>query len=540
MKRIFRGILFLFLLGLVFINHAHGQCQYLNNIQFQEQADGLLISGFGNQRCEEIEINVYCDKRDGALGYMISPVSGPWQQLVYYDDLKGVKCCTEPEQDISVGISCRADDQIVCAITQVVRSDCQADDPCPRVNIDADSPVCGNRGNDGTWPVAFEISSQPGRFTGTYHILFGDGTSTNLTSAQLDQDSRIVHSYICPRSAPPYEVTIVANGCQTDPLHSSLDTMTIDFPGCDCPVVEDIAHEVQGCAASFGTAIPACQESVTQYIWNFGDNTTLTTDSLTSPEHVYNQNGTYTVTLTLAGAGDNCTSSTTVDITQCPQGPECGNGIIEYPETCDGNCPTSCDDNNPCTRDELLGSAQECNARCRFSRILDCISGDGCCPPGCTRQNDRDCGNGNDDTSICGIFDWCCWLVALFMGLYILFWVMWNYNVLPTAWVIGALALAALVAWILICEPSFCGVLLVLFAAGIVALAIMGVIALVPGSPMPPVVIPSVQASYPAALLSVITLILLPLLFLVGDCVADCTDFSSCLQALWDRASRGR
>jgi hypothetical protein len=39
--------------------------------------------------------------------------------------------------------------------------------------------------------------------------------------------------------------------------------------------------------------------------------------------------------------------------------PECGNGIVEPGENCDGNCPTSCDDGDVCTRDMLRGT--DCN-----------------------------------------------------------------------------------------------------------------------------------------------------------------------------------
>ncbi len=69
----------------------------------------------------------------------------------------------------------------------------------------------------------------------------------------------------------------------------------------------------------------------------------------------------------------------------------CGNGIVEPGEICDGNCPTSCSDGVPCTKDQLVGSAQTCSASCSFVAITACASGDGCCPSGCTKNNDTDC-----------------------------------------------------------------------------------------------------------------------------------------------------
>ncbi|MFW6067480.1 MAG: DUF4215 domain-containing protein [Myxococcota bacterium] len=77
---------------------------------------------------------------------------------------------------------------------------------------------------------------------------------------------------------------------------------------------------------------------------------------------------------------------------------ECGNGVIEPGETCDGNCPTECDDDNACTTDELIGSPETCDAVCENTPITECVDGDGCCPSGCDATNDDDCsatcGNG--------------------------------------------------------------------------------------------------------------------------------------------------
>ncbi|MFC1482450.1 DUF4215 domain-containing protein [Myxococcota bacterium] len=80
----------------------------------------------------------------------------------------------------------------------------------------------------------------------------------------------------------------------------------------------------------------------------------------------------------------------------CP--PVCGNGVTEPPETCDGDCPTSCDDGDPCTTDQLFGDAVTCDASCLNEPIVACQHGDGCCPPGCDALQDDDCppvcGNG--------------------------------------------------------------------------------------------------------------------------------------------------
>ncbi len=75
----------------------------------------------------------------------------------------------------------------------------------------------------------------------------------------------------------------------------------------------------------------------------------------------------------------------------------CGNDTIDGGETCDGDCPTQCDDMDTCTADTLSGSADACDAVCQNVAITSCVDGDGCCAPGCTAANDLDCdtcGNG--------------------------------------------------------------------------------------------------------------------------------------------------
>ena len=75
----------------------------------------------------------------------------------------------------------------------------------------------------------------------------------------------------------------------------------------------------------------------------------------------------------------------------CAPSQMCGNGIVEAGESCDGNCPTSCNDGNACTSDVMNGTAASCNVTCTNAAITSCQSGDGCCPAGCTFANDNDC-----------------------------------------------------------------------------------------------------------------------------------------------------
>ena len=74
--------------------------------------------------------------------------------------------------------------------------------------------------------------------------------------------------------------------------------------------------------------------------------------------------------------------------------PSCGNNRLDPGETCDppGTCPTDCDDSDPCTIDQMTGSASTCDVSCTRVAITTCTGGDGCCPAGCTLATpDADC-----------------------------------------------------------------------------------------------------------------------------------------------------
>ena len=78
----------------------------------------------------------------------------------------------------------------------------------------------------------------------------------------------------------------------------------------------------------------------------------------------------------------------------CAVPKNCGNGQIDPNETCDGDCPESCDDGDDCTTDIMTGSAEDCTADCFYAPVTSCTDGDGCCPPGCASSNDNDCADG--------------------------------------------------------------------------------------------------------------------------------------------------
>ena len=75
---------------------------------------------------------------------------------------------------------------------------------------------------------------------------------------------------------------------------------------------------------------------------------------------------------------------------------ECGDGVISGGETCDGDCPTVCEDLTACVTSTLVGSADACTSECEVEVVSACVDGDGCCAQGCSAATDSDC------SSTCG------------------------------------------------------------------------------------------------------------------------------------------
>jgi spore coat protein A len=89
----------------------------------------------------------------------------------------------------------------------------------------------------------------------------------------------------------------------------------------------------------------------------------------------------------------------------------CGDGVIGEPEeTCDppGSCPKSCDDNDPCTADRLVGSAEACTARCEHVAAPGCGDGgaaDGGPAGDAGRSPDAGAGGAADEDGGCSCRD---------------------------------------------------------------------------------------------------------------------------------------
>jgi hypothetical protein len=102
----------------------------------------------------------------------------------------------------------------------------------------------------------------------------------------------------------------------------------------------------------------------------------------------------------------NCTARNDADCSTA-----CGDKMVqpEDGETCEPGTSTpckktaaECNDNDPCTVDQLIGSEENCNALCTNVRITEAKNGDGCCPSGAICGNKvREPGEDCDGTTGC-------------------------------------------------------------------------------------------------------------------------------------------
>ena len=195
------------------------------------------------------------------------------------------------------------------------------------------------------------------------------------------------------------QMTGSAQNCNVACSHSAVSTCV---PGDGCCPTGCSSTDDSDCSASCGNGVIDSGETCDppgSCPTSCEDGNACTVDQLTGNAQNCNVACSSSAISTCA-PGDGCcpTGCSAANDSDCSA--SCGNGILEGGETCDppGSCPTSCDDGNTCTLDQLTGSAQTCNATCSHSAISTCVSGDGCCPTGCNSTTDQDCsascGNG--------------------------------------------------------------------------------------------------------------------------------------------------
>ena len=120
----------------------------------------------------------------------------------------------------------------------------------------------------------------------TYLWNFGDATTSTATNP--------VHNYT---TGGPFTVTLTAtsnNGCKDDTIRTISNIYTQPQAAFNAP-----AEVCLGAPVNFTDQSTAANSTVTQWLWNFGDATTSTSQN---PVKNYTTAGTYTVTLTITSA----------------------------------------------------------------------------------------------------------------------------------------------------------------------------------------------------------------------------------------------
>jgi len=189
------------------------------------------------------------------------------------------------------------------------------------------------------------------------------------------------------------QLTGNAENCNVACSSSSISTCTPD-DGC-CPIGCGSTTDTD-CSASCGNGVLEAGETCDppdSCPSSCDDGNACTVDQRTGSAQNCNVSCSSS-SISTCVSDDGCCPTGCVAATDSDCSVSCGNGVVESGETCDPPdlCPTSCDDGDACTRDQLTGSAQNCNATCGNTRITACTSGDGCCPTGCSTPDDRDCG----------------------------------------------------------------------------------------------------------------------------------------------------
>mgnify|MGYP000148853762 CR=1 FL=1 len=131
----------------------------------------------------------------------------------------------------------------------------------------------------------------------TYEWDFGDGSPILTTGSLAD----ITHDYT---SYGTFDVTMTAtnaNGCQTS------QTIQVIFEKFVSAALTLDITEYSGCAPHPMSTLSNLSVNATEYVWDFGDGTVITTNNLNPPAFAYNTAGNYTITLT---ASNSCNSAT--------------------------------------------------------------------------------------------------------------------------------------------------------------------------------------------------------------------------------------
>jgi hypothetical protein len=271
-----------------------------------------------------------------------------------------------------------------CIVTEVTECSLQPDGCCaPDCTSETDAD-CSDSCGDGL------ITASKGEVCDTFFTGFNPSACPTSCAARSCKDSRLVSTGTCAAACMYMPITDFQPGDGCCALASGANfALDPDCPPvCGNGVVESPAETCDYAVPGSCPGADSCPPTLgcTRYVLKG----TAGTCSATCVASAINN----------CVGGDGCCPAgcSAYDDSDCLV--VCGNGKVEHGETCDraittgapGACPHSCDDADACTLDFAAGSLETCTRACLHRPITACLSGDGCCPPGCSTTADSDCG----------------------------------------------------------------------------------------------------------------------------------------------------
>ena len=251
---------------------------------------------------------------------------------------------------------------------------------CTSANDGDCSPSCGDTFVQATFGEVCDIGSLPGDRT---------ACPTTCTDADPCTEDKLLSAGTCAAVCVHLPITALraGDGCCPHGVGANFMLDPDCAPSCGNGVVETPAEQCDwgaGCPAG-PQECPPSFEGCTRYVFQ-GSRTQCTAACVAT-------------VITACVNDDGCCAPGCTHANDSDCQVACGDGIVEDGEACDraitagmpGACLRSCDDGNACTADIASGSPEGCTRTCTHLPIGGCLSGDGCCPDGCTGVTDSDC-----------------------------------------------------------------------------------------------------------------------------------------------------